>query len=201
MIKWEIMQTYTEVLIWKTLFIKTVWGKKGGNNMKRAEVLEYLIQNPTWISGFAAGEGSFTASYMVYTKGRWGLQPQCEFNITQKNHDKELLIAINESFGNCGGVYDKPNNMCVVAFRRISILKGVIIPFFQRYPLIGVKGLEFTRWCKLVEILDQKQYIGRTLLNRDILIEWGKISKHLNSSRLNNSKQARIDKKIDWLSE
>lgn len=110
------------------------------------------------------------------------------------------MIAINEYFGNSGGVYDKPNDMCVVAFRRISILKAVIIPFFKRYPLIGVKGLEFTKWCKLVEILDQKQYIGKTLLNRDILIEWGQISKDLNSSRLNKSKQHRIEKIIEWLS-
>ena len=102
---------------------------------------------------------------------------------------------------NKGGVYDKPNNMSVVAFRDIKTLKEEIIPFFCQYPLIGIKVLEFDKWCKLVEILNQKKYIGNSLENRDIFIEWAKISKNLNSLRINKSKQIRIDKIIEWLSE
>ena len=70
--------------------------KKKKEKMKITNLLKYLRENPTWLSGFATGEGCFTSSFMVYTKGKWGLQPQCEFNITQKNYDKDLLIAINE---------------------------------------------------------------------------------------------------------
>jgi hypothetical protein len=59
------------------------------------EILLYLKSNPIWISAFANGEGCFTASLMFYLRGMWGLQPQCEFNITQKVEDLPLLEAIN----------------------------------------------------------------------------------------------------------
>lgn len=67
---------------------------------------------------------------MFYLKGRWGVQPQVEFNITQKSGDLPLLEAINEFFGNKGGVYLKPNDMGVVTFRSVIVLMDLIIPFF-----------------------------------------------------------------------
>jgi hypothetical protein len=33
------------------------------------------------------------------------------------------LEAINSYFNNKGGVYDKPNNVSVVAFRNVKVLK------------------------------------------------------------------------------
>jgi len=56
-----------------------------------------------------------------------------------------LLEAINLFFENKGGVYEKPNNVSVVAFRNVKVLKEIIIPFFYKYPLIGLKNYEFER--------------------------------------------------------
>jgi len=73
------------------------------------------------------------------------LQPGLYFNITQRTDDKLLLEGINLFFNKKGGVYDKPNNVSVVAFRNVKVLKEEIIPFFSKYPLIGVINYELER--------------------------------------------------------
>jgi hypothetical protein len=55
------------------------------------------------------------------------------------------LEAINFYFDNKGGVYNKPNNVSVVAFRNVKVLKEIIIPFFYEYPLVGIKSYELER--------------------------------------------------------
>jgi len=73
------------------------------------------------------------------------LQPGLDFNITQSTDDRLLLEAINLYFNNKGGVYDKPNNVSVIAIRNAKILKEAIVPFFNKYPLIGKKLYELER--------------------------------------------------------
>jgi len=74
---------------------------------------------------------------MVYLKGRWGVQPQVEFNVVQKSNDKVLLEAINEFFDNKGNIFTNSDNICVLTFRSVPVLKNVIIPYFLKYPLIS----------------------------------------------------------------
>jgi len=95
----------------------------------------------------------------------WGLQPQCEFNITQKVEDLPLLEAINAYFDNKGGVYVKPNEI-VVTFRSIPILEEWIIPFFLKYPLLSAKSSEFEKWCDIVN-----SYVRATILGKLLHLE------------------------------
>ena len=59
------------------------------------EILNYIKQNPTFISGFTSGEGCFTAYLGIDLGCVWGLQPSCEFSITQSTGDLILLEAFN----------------------------------------------------------------------------------------------------------
>ena len=97
------------------------------NNIE--DILIYLHEHPEWISGFANGEGSFTASFNIDIRATWGLFPQCEFNITQLMNDSILLNAINKYFDNGGGVYSRKNKVGTLSFRKISVLNDKIIPF------------------------------------------------------------------------
>jgi len=76
--------------------------------------------------------------------------------------DVILLEALNGFKKNNGGVYARQNNVGTVSFRKISILKNIIIPFFIQYPLLGRKSQEFERWIKLVEIIYTKKHVGDT---------------------------------------
>lgn len=169
--------------------------------LTKDQILAYLKENPVWISAFTSGEGSFTASFMVRPKSMWGLLPQAEFNITQLMNDVLLLNAINEFFNNEGGVYARQNGVGTVSFRKMSVLKERIIPFFIDYPLIGSKSYEFERWVQLVEILYSQKHVGNSLSNRDVFIDFAYICKELNAKRDNPAKVIRSDIIISWLKD
>lgn len=157
-------------------------------------LLDYIKATPAWLLGFVDGEGEgcFTASFMLYTKGTWGLTPQCEFNVTQSSQDSILLDAINAFFGLVGTVHHKIGGVSVVAFRSISALYTVIIPFFLKHPLISLKNNHFITWSLIVAIMESKQHVGNTLLARDKLLEMARLMVTLNASRGNSKKLARL---------
>jgi len=152
-----------------------------------------------WLSGFVCGEGCFTGYLSLDIKSLWGLQPGLDFNITQSTNDKLLLEAINLYFNNKGGVYNKPNNVSVVAFRNVKVLKEIIIPFFYKYPLVGIKSYELERWIKLIDIYYNKKHIGIDISTKNYILEFAIISKELNNRRVNKNKLERINIIIDWL--
>jgi len=163
------------------------------------EILVFLKDHPMWLSGFACGEGCFTGYLSLDLKSLWGLQPGLDFNITQNTEDILVLKAINLFFNKTGGVYSKPNNVSVVAFINVKVLKEVIIPFYIKYPLLGSKSYEFERWVKLVDIYYNKKHIGKKTFDKNYILEFSYICKNLNSKRLNVNKQKRMDIIIDWL--
>jgi hypothetical protein len=134
-------------------------------------------------------------------KSLWGLQPGLDFNITQSTNDRLLLEAINLYFKNKGGVYNKPNNVSVVAFRNVKVLKEIIVPFFNLYPLVGLKSYELEDWMKLVDIYYNKKHIGKEFSNKHKhnVLFFAETLKQLNIRRNNYNKIWRIDIIIDWL--
>jgi hypothetical protein len=175
--------------------------KKFNHFTSSDQILSYLQANPSWVSGFVNGEGSFTASFMTDVRALWGIWPQCEFNITQLMDDVLLLEALHAFFDNQGGVYSRKNNVGTVSFRKISVLKNTIVPFFLENPLLGLKSYEFERWVSLVELLNSQKHISYSLSGRDALIDFAIICKELNSKRNNPRKEARSIVIINWLQE
>jgi LAGLIDADG endonuclease len=163
------------------------------------DVLIFLEGNPMWLSGFVCGEGCFTGYLSLDKKSLWGIQPGLDFNITQSTNDKMLLEGINLFFNNKGDVYNKSNNVSVIAFRNVKVLKEKIIPFFSKYPLIGMKSYELERWIKLVDIYYYKRHTGKKLSSRDYMLDFAQIIKDLNIRRNNKNKLLRINIIIDWL--
>ena len=108
------------------------------------DTLQYLRANPAFISGFTSGEGCFTAYLGIDTDLTWGLQPSCEFSITQNSGDLVLLEALNQFFNTKGGsVYDKKDGVHVFMVRNLNEINQKILPFFIEYPLVGTKSYEF----------------------------------------------------------
>lgn len=152
-----------------------------------------------WLSGFVYGEDCFTGYLSLDIKSLWGLQSGLDFNITQSTNDKILLEAINLYFDNKGEVYSKPNNVSVVVFRNVKVLKEVIVPFYYKYPIVGIKSYELERWIKLIDIYYNKKHVGIDISTKNYILEFTKICKELNIKRVNKSKLDRINIIIDWL--
>ena len=43
--------------------------------------------------------------------------------------------------------------------RKLSDINDKIIPFFQKYPIIGIKSKDFYDFCKVAEMLKDKKHL------------------------------------------
>jgi len=117
---------------------------------------EFKSIDPHWISGFTAGDGSFSIriSKRVNT-----YQVELRFRITQHIRDAHLLGIIAEYFG-CGKVYTRSNKLAcdleVISFKD-NILN--IIPFFNKHPLRTVKEKDFKDFSTVAGYIKNKHHL------------------------------------------
>ena len=109
------------------------------------------IPHPQWIAGFASAEGNFS---ILLDKGVF---KSLLFKITQHQIDQVLLNEIKEYF-NCGYCYlRKKENIIDFKTTKFSEINEIIIPFFNNYPILGIKSLDFNDWCLVSEIVKNKE--------------------------------------------
>ena len=94
-----------------------------------------VIPHSQWIAGFTSAEGNFSVSLDK------GIFKSLLFKITQHEKDEVLLTAIKEYF-NCGYCYlRKKENTIDFKVTKFSVVNEIIIPFFIKNPILGVKSL------------------------------------------------------------
>ena len=67
------------------------------------------------------------------------------FQLTQHSRDEQLMTSLIEYF-DCGNVYSTKD---AIYFRvgKFSDIVEKIIPFFEKYPILGVKYQDFKDFC------------------------------------------------------
>lgn len=159
--------------------LPSIGQERGGGKMEG----EPLPQS-YWISAFVCGEGCFTSSCLLDKRATWGIWPQTEFNITQSNKDLAILMAIQQYFG-CGSVHEKgQTGIYQYSVRNNGDIKDIIIPYFEKYPLIGTKLVAFKIWCQIVNLVTDKKHVGTTLDTRNHLIKALLLMQQLNAKDL-----------------
>ena len=98
--------------------------------------------------------------------------------IAQHKKDEQLIQSFINYFG-CGKLYIRTNeDICdfkVLIFKDIT---NKIIPFFQKYPILGIKALDFADWCKVAELMQNKVH-----LTKEGIDEIKKIKSRMNTGR------------------
>ncbi len=111
--------------------------------------------SPEWVSGFIDGEGSFSLKIIKrsgYTLG-WGVEPSFVVGLHAK--DLPLLEKIQAFFG-VGNISIGNNNAVLYYVPSILELTNVIIPHFERFPLITKKKADFLLFKSALEIINSK---------------------------------------------
>ena len=68
----------------------------------------------------------------------------------------ELLIKYLGS----GTIYiNKRTSVVCLTITNISIITKIIIPLFNKYPLLGVKYLDFLDWCKIANLMSEGKHL------------------------------------------
>ena len=148
------------------------------------------IPNPYWIAGFTSGDGSFhlnlknTEGTVSHPSRRWGVV-SLRFSINLNIRDVEVLKGLiiyfhtlNKTSTVVKGMLNQNNkyvsisdNTVSLAITKISELIEVIIPFFEKYPIQGVKSLDFAEFKKVAMMIVAKEHLTIKGLNRILEIK------------------------------
>ena len=79
---------------------------------------------------------------------------------------------------NCGVTYRPSDNAITFSVVKFSDIKDIIIPFLNKYPLLGVKSKDFKDFCKGAELIKSKKH-----LTEEGLDQLHKIKNGMNTGR------------------
>nr|YP_010991042.1 LAGLIDADG endonuclease [Pappia fissilis]WOX61315.1 LAGLIDADG endonuclease [Pappia fissilis] len=122
------------------------------------------IPDPQWITGFVNGEGSFDIK-IYKSKTNTGYAVQLRFRIPQHERDTKLIEVLMKYFGS--GVIEKHTQFPAVTLVivKFSHIIEKVIPFFELYPLIGIKQKDFLDWCKVARLMNGGSHLTIEGLN------------------------------------
>jgi hypothetical protein len=123
-----------------------------GNQQERLAIEAIPESLGSFLSGFALGEASFMLVCRARRghDGRWRIS--AAFNVSQ--HDLVPLEAFRETLG-CGTLRRAGNGGWYWEVNDLSEIQSRIVPFFERFPIIGRKAHDFKRFKRAVELLSK----------------------------------------------
>lgn len=146
--------------------------------------------NPFFITGFTDAEGSFMISIVKYPGLRTGWKVQARFVITQHERDLELIKEIQsfftllerrrsgapftrqeESSTVIGNIDPKGKDQIHLRITSLEQITNVIIPHFEKYPLITQKKADFYLFKLAVNIMNNKEHLTSEGLQKIVNIK------------------------------
>lgn len=122
------------------------------------------IPDPNWLAGFVDGEGCFYIRLQEALGHKLKEKVGLSFFITQHKKDEWLMRSLINYLG-CGSIQASNN---VINFRVDNFLdiNEKVIPFFDKYPILGAKYLDFADWCKAADIIKAKDHLTKVGLDQ-----------------------------------
>jgi LAGLIDADG endonuclease len=123
----------------------------GADNQQERPFIDAIpVSLGSFLSAFALGEGSF----MVVCRRRGdyarGFKLSAAFNVSQR--DRAPLELFRETLG-CGSLRKAGNGGWYWEVNSVSELIDRIVPFFDRFPVVGEKASDYRLWRSAVELL------------------------------------------------
>lgn len=81
------------------------------------------------------------------------------FQIHLHLKDKELLFKIREVLDQIGNIHISKNNSCLFKVESLSEIVNILIPFFDKYPLLSKKRGDFEIFKKAALIMYKKEHL------------------------------------------
>jgi hypothetical protein len=97
--------------------------------------------DPSWVAGFVSGEGNFLIGISKSPASKSGYHCYLRFKVSQDCRDEFLLRSFISLYG-CGSCVRFDN---IVEFICVNTkdINNIILPFFKKYPILGIKALDF----------------------------------------------------------
>lgn len=147
--------------------------------VSRPIVEDQNIKDPHWLAGFTSGEGCFRISInQSKTKVGGSVQVQLVLKLTQHSRDEQLMRNLIE-FLDCGNIYIY-NEVVDLRITKFNDLTNKVLPFFNKYQILGVKSKDLKDFCKVTELMLNKAHLTGSGLDQIRKIKAG-----MNKGRLN----------------
>jgi LAGLIDADG endonuclease len=132
--------------------------------VNRSFINTYNIPDPQWITGFVNGEGTFDLK-IYKSKTNIGYAVQLRFRITQHDRDTKLIEVLKRYFDS--GVIEKHTQFSAVTLVIVKFVDIIekVIPFFELYPLMGIKQTDYLDWCKIAKLMNDRSHLTIEGLN------------------------------------
>lgn len=119
------------------------------------------VPNPYWISGFVAGDSTFCVSIEKSSENKIGHRVRLIFGSCLHIRDRELLIGIANYFNIFNNdlmankyIYDSvTRKTSLLQIKNNSDIINKIIPFFNQYPILGIKSLDFSDFKTVAKLI------------------------------------------------
>ena len=171
------------------------------NNIEKTTNKFNTFLKDWWITGFTDAEGCFSTSICKsnLTKSGWSVQPS--FNIELDIRDSTLLDSIQKFFSAGTIRYNiRKNKSKSVLFsvRSIKELNNVIIPHFDKYPLLTQKKNDFIKFKAIIDIINKKEHLTKKGLDKILCLRQLKIN-NLSERMDNSNKLITNAPDLNWL--
>ena len=113
--------------------------------------------NPFWLAGFTAAEGSFYIIIQEFKTNSTSFKVILTFQLTQHSRDEQLLISLTK-YLDCGAV-SSDREFSRFRVTKLYDITNKIIPFFNKYPILGVKAKDFKDWCLVADMMNKKKHL------------------------------------------
>ena len=133
----------------------------------RPEILYSGIKDMNWLIGFVEAEGSF---HIVIQKVKDKTWITLRFTLTQHSRDKVLIENLIQFLGcgRCSSASTRKEVSFIVS--TYSDISNIIIPLFQKYPLLGFKQKDFLDFVQVAELIKSKDHLTEEGLAKVITI-------------------------------
>jgi NADH:ubiquinone oxidoreductase subunit K len=136
------------------------------------------ILNPLFVTGFSDAESSFVVTILKNPRYKIGWNVQARFQIKLHEKDRALLLLVQNYFQGIGYI-SKINNKSTVEFRvsDITSLKNIILPHFDKYPLLTNKYPDFFIFKQIVLLMSENKHTNleglKEILEQRASLNWG----------------------------
>nr|AMX22313.1 LAGLIDADG endonuclease [Cryphonectria parasitica] len=126
---------------------------------------------PWWVTGIIDSEGNFSIVTQK-TSAKSGYKISLTLKVTQKEHSKGILLALQKYFG-CGNIYidNKKENAYKFSVSKIEDILYKIIPHLDKYPLVTSKNLDYADFRRIALLMKDKLHLNSEVIDEILLIK------------------------------
>ena len=114
--------------------------------------------NPWFVTGFTDAEGSFMIRIRNSPRYKTGWLVVALFSITLDQKDYHILQALKSYFGG-GNIWKDGKSTYKFKIESLELIMKVVLPHFDKYPLITKKLADYLLFRSVVELMEGKEHL------------------------------------------